>query len=334
MNIPLFSIIVPVYNTEKYISECIESILKQNFTDYELILVDDGSKDNSGEVCDKYAAVDQRVKVIHKENGGATSARKKGAESANGRYVITVDSDDSLTEGALDCLADIIIQYNPDAISFGFYRIWSDRQDTWLPTFRDGIYIDKKLDELKRIALYRKDMPFFTYGLSTGTCTQCVKSSFFKDKQRWVDEQIILGEDLCVTVPVVMESKSIYVLKQPLFLYRQLENSVSHTFRKNDIEDLKNLLKYLAPLAKKNEHDFQQQLAAYCLHRLHSSLSVFAKNALDYKTYKEMLLDISDELFDVLAHLRNEALSIKMFLILYAIKFKLWWLFWFFYRNK
>ena len=90
----LFSIIVPVYKAEKYISECVDSVLAQTFEDFELILADDGSPDRCPEICDEYAKKDSRIKVIHKENGGASSARNSGIDAACGEYIIFLDSDD------------------------------------------------------------------------------------------------------------------------------------------------------------------------------------------------------------------------------------------------
>ena len=91
---PKLSVIVPVFNTEKYLRECIESILNQTFTDFELILVDDGSTDKSGVICDEYAQLDDRIRIIHQENAGVTRARKRGVEIALGEYITFVDSDD------------------------------------------------------------------------------------------------------------------------------------------------------------------------------------------------------------------------------------------------
>ena len=91
---PKISVIVPVYNVEKYLHRCINSILAQTFTDFELLLIDDGSKDNSGAICDEYATRDSRVRVFHKENGGASSARNQGLDNASGEWIAFVDSDD------------------------------------------------------------------------------------------------------------------------------------------------------------------------------------------------------------------------------------------------
>ncbi len=114
METSLISIIVPVYNVEKYIRECLDSILAQSISSFELILVDDGSKDSSGEICEEYASRDKRVKVIHKENGGLSSARNAGMEIAKGEYVCFVDSDDGIKTDYLEKLYGAIASCGAD----------------------------------------------------------------------------------------------------------------------------------------------------------------------------------------------------------------------------
>lgn len=101
MNKPMISVIVPVYNAEKYLQRCVDSILKQSFTDFELLLIDDGSHDRSGELCDEYAEKDNRVRVFHKENGGVSSARNVGLDNALGDWLTFVDADDTLSRDFL-----------------------------------------------------------------------------------------------------------------------------------------------------------------------------------------------------------------------------------------
>ena len=98
------SVIVPVYNVEDYIRECLDSLINQTLTDIEIILVDDGSKDLSGTICDEYAKKDCRIKVIHKENGGQSSARNAGLKVSTGEYILFVDSDDYIVENTLETL--------------------------------------------------------------------------------------------------------------------------------------------------------------------------------------------------------------------------------------
>lgn len=119
----LISVIIPVYNAEKYLAKCIESILTQTYEKFELILVDDGAKDNSGKICDEYAAKDERIKVIHKKNGGVSSARNTGIESAKGEFIAFVDSDDWLEENSLEILHREITMENADLAAGAFVRI-------------------------------------------------------------------------------------------------------------------------------------------------------------------------------------------------------------------
>lgn len=124
---PKVSVIVPVYQAEKYIAECIESILAQTLTDFELILVDDGSEDNSGKICDEYADNDKRIKVIHKENGGVSLARNNGIENSKGEYICFVDSDDRIESTMLcDCVS-LIKETDADILRHGHMtELWKD----------------------------------------------------------------------------------------------------------------------------------------------------------------------------------------------------------------
>ena len=117
---PIISVIVPVYNVEKYVGRCIESILVQTFTDFELILVDDGATDNSGKICDQYAEKDDRIRVIHKENGGVSAARNSGIDYSSGEYIMFVDSDDYIDKPMLE---DMIRYSGSDMIISGLKYI-------------------------------------------------------------------------------------------------------------------------------------------------------------------------------------------------------------------
>lgn len=123
------SIIVPVYQVEKYLRQCIDSILAQTFTDFELILVDDGSKDQSGQICEEYARMDGRVQVIHKENGGLSDARNRGLDRVAGNYFMFVDSDDYIAPTMLECLYQNIVSAEADiAICNYLYFFENDRE--------------------------------------------------------------------------------------------------------------------------------------------------------------------------------------------------------------
>lgn len=123
---PVLSIITPVYKAEAYLNDCLDSILCQNFTDFELILVDDGSPDKSGEICDTYAAKDHRIRVIHKANGGASSARNTGVDAVCGRYVGWVDSDDRVAPEMFQTLISLIEEYDADIAECQYYEVKGD----------------------------------------------------------------------------------------------------------------------------------------------------------------------------------------------------------------
>lgn len=123
----MISVIVPVYNVEKYLHRCIDSILAQTYSDFELLLIDDGSKDSSGEICDEYTQKDTRVRVFHKENGGVSSARNMGLENAKGEYVTFCDSDDYVGEDWLDSYREVM-HANVDLAIQGYYIIDKEKK--------------------------------------------------------------------------------------------------------------------------------------------------------------------------------------------------------------
>ena len=118
----LISVVVPVYNVEKYIDKCINSIINQTYKNLEIILVDDGSPDNCGNICDEYAKKDNRIIVIHKENGGLSDARNTGIEVSKGKYITFIDSDDYISDNYVSFLYNLIIEYKAD-ISIGKHYV-------------------------------------------------------------------------------------------------------------------------------------------------------------------------------------------------------------------
>lgn len=124
------SVVIPVYNVEKYLNECVDSMLKQTYSSYEIILVDDGSTDSSGSICDEYAAKDNRISVIHKANGGLSSARNAGLEKAKGKYVYFLDSDDYIVEQAIKSLAEKAENDSSDIVFFDAVS-FADEEDNF-----------------------------------------------------------------------------------------------------------------------------------------------------------------------------------------------------------
>ncbi|NTJ52570.1 glycosyltransferase [Enterococcus faecium] len=133
------SIIVPVYKVEPYLRKCVDSILAQTFTDFEVILVDDGSPDNSGKICDEYASKDSRVRVIHKKNGGLSSARNAGIDVARGKYLGFVDSDDYIEKDMYELLYDNIVKEQADLSICGIYDVYEGKKPVNKPTIKKTV---------------------------------------------------------------------------------------------------------------------------------------------------------------------------------------------------
>ena len=121
---PLISVVIPVYNVEKYLKECVDSVLRQTYQSYEIILVDDGSTDRSGKICDRYTDIDSRIQVVHQVNGGLSAARNTGMDHATGEYIYFLDSDDYIEDYALESLMDCIRRDDPDFIFFDGYNFF------------------------------------------------------------------------------------------------------------------------------------------------------------------------------------------------------------------
>ena len=245
MSNPFFSVIVPVYNVEKYLAECIESILNQTFADFELILVDDGSTDNSPQICDGYAGKDQRIKVVHKRNGGHTSARKAGATIATGEYVVTVDSDDWIAKDLLKLLYDTVNKGSLDAVCYNYYTA-GDKLVQHKSKYAEGLYTENDIERIKEGFLYDSEVA----GLNGGTVpysiwTKAVKRNLYWDCQQLVPDDISKGEDLIFSLNLFERCDSIYMLDYFGYYYRTNQASIVHNYSIDDIKKLNRLVKLI-----------------------------------------------------------------------------------------
>lgn len=230
----LFSIIVPVYGVEKYISECLESILAQSFTDFELIAVDDGSKDGCPEILDSFAETDSRVRVIHKENGGLVSARKAGIEVANGDYIINVDGDDSVEPGYFEKAKALIAKYDPDIITFGLNYDYGDRKTPDLEMIPEGLYSESRLRTVTDSMLLTPDMRHMHYFL----WAKAFRKSLIKEIQTGADNRISMGEDVMCVIPAYCRAKSVYVSSEIVYNCRCRTDSMSRSYKASHFDDI------------------------------------------------------------------------------------------------
>ena len=186
---PAISIVVPVYKSERYLNQCIDSILNQTFLDYELILVDDGSSDNSPTICDSYAVKDNRIKVIHKENGGVTEARKTGCLHAKGDYITFIDSDDYIASDMLYKMIEKARETDADYVQTGFSYVWENKSLD--RTYNEIIF---SRDELRSGIIpdfiYMKDIPIPGYACGYICKKEIVDSVMIK-----IPSELVIKED-------------------------------------------------------------------------------------------------------------------------------------------
>lgn len=219
----MISIIVPVYNTEKYLDQCIQSILAQTYNDFELLLIDDGSTDSSGAICDKYAEQDSRVRVFHKENGGVSSARNLGLDNAKGEWITFVDADDELYIDALKVLAEISSSTFVDLVIAG-YDFYDDIEKKIIRTTSQPCQIS--LFYARDVALtriYQNKIGFWPWFI----CSKLFKTHIIRANNIYFNEHIAFSEDrLFILEYICAINNRIHFLSNPIYKYRKHENSV------------------------------------------------------------------------------------------------------------
>ena len=208
------SIIVPIYKVEKYLNKCIDSILAQTFTDFELILVDDGSPDNCGKICDEYAEKDSRIKVIHQVNSGVSSARNTGLKTAKGKYVGFVDPDDYLEPEFYEKMTNLITRDDTDLVICGVRKV-----------FEDGKCAVEKLTNNKVSAQNAINELFDVNGLNL---RPSVWNKLFKTEMiGCFDEKISVSEDLKFCVEYLLKCKNVSYIEQNLYNNVQRNGSLT-----------------------------------------------------------------------------------------------------------
>lgn len=214
------SIIVPIYNVEAELRKCVSSILAQTFKDIEVILVDDGSPDNCGAICDEFASKDNRVVVIHKENGGLVNARKSGLENSTGKFISYVDGDDWIEENFIQNLVDCQKKYDVDIVAAGFSKDIGNISDGHANVIPSGYY-----DKQKLIAeVYPKMIcagNYFYFGICSYVWNKLFKKELLWDSQMAVDPRISVGEDTSVVFSVLLKCNSLYISEDTSYHYYQ-----------------------------------------------------------------------------------------------------------------
>lgn len=219
--------IVPVYNKRDYLEQCIDSILLQTYEKIELVLVDDGSSDGSGEICDRYADEDERVRVLHQKNAGPTAAVVSGMRAASGDYYMFVDSDDYVDDKMLQKMTAYLTGQKGEVVCCN--HILEKRRET-VPVFslvKPGVYEGEKLKQkIKEELLGREERI-----IPMSRCMKLCEKSIFEGGEAFYDTQIRLGDDFHLMYPALLNSSRIVIMEQALFYhYRYVEDSIVHRY--------------------------------------------------------------------------------------------------------
>lgn len=221
---PLLSVIITIYNVEPHIKKCIESVLSQDYDNLEIILIDDGSKDNSGEICDEFVKQDNRVVVVHQENNGVSAARNHGISKASGEYIAFIDGDDYIDSMMYETLMSNIIKYNADISACGYHDVYANR----IISSQEEVVVDlfKKEDAIKLLFGKNDKIKVFTWN-------KVYKKRIFEKIKFPIGE---IYEDVAIILDILSECDRIVATNQPLYYYVHRDTSITkkqYTYKDN-----------------------------------------------------------------------------------------------------
>lgn len=251
--VPKISVTVPVYKAEAYLRKCIDSLLAQTLTDFELILVDDGSPDNSPMICDQYMYKDTRVRVIHQGNSGVSAARNSGIRHAQGDYLVFVDSDDYVDASYLEMLYKGF-DSDADIAICGYYTVWTNRPSS--------VHIDPT-----RPAEYAGDLSgvfknMIEHDLLYSPFNKMYKTKVLKNNHIFFDETMTLGEDLCFNIAYLHYCETCYLCNVPLYYYVKSNSTLSNNIPLNYFNIQKRLYETIGEfiISKQIKYEFSREL--------------------------------------------------------------------------
>ena len=240
----LLSVIITVYNEAKYVEECITSVINQTYKHLDIVIVDDGSNDGSSIICDSFLSKDNRIRVIHKPNGGSVSARKVGVIEARGKYITYIDGDDWLLPNHYEQIMSNI--NDSDIFAFGLSCVYSDdRIEKLTNEASNGVYADADLQALKSISLYSGKQGKF--GLLPSMCSKIFRTELIKNNMLNVNNDIRMGDDGACTFPSICDATKIIVDNEIFgYMYRKTKpNSITSSYSYLEFVRINNLFHVL-----------------------------------------------------------------------------------------
>lgn len=295
----MISIIVPVYNVEAYLKQCLDSIRTQTYKNFEVILVDDGSTDLCGKICDDYSKQDGRFKVVHKKNGGLMDAWKNGLEYANSDLIMFVDSDDWVEKNILEILYNEYLQTMADIVCCSFFHSFKDKEIADDHNVKPGYYDKKKMESNIFPVLINDGVPL-SRGVRICRWAKLIKKELLIRNLFWTDNQITIGEDLNIMFPVIMEASSIDILpKQYLYHYRANDASIMKRVSPDMFSKVELLYKKELEIATyyREIYDFTHQIEMdFC----DLSINIFVKEYIQNNSFENFMKAKSSRNYKVL----------------------------------
>ena len=338
MTKPSLSIVVPVYNTEKYLKRCMDSIMNQTLKDIEIIIVDDGSKEACAVLCDEISKTDSRIKVIHKENGGLGFARNTGLEAATGKYIGFVDSDDYIESTMYETLYNAAEKYNADlclsGISFVGGNMFSESGGDVKKSYFENETVFEKEDVKKLLLGVVGALPYepddSRYGVSV--CKNIFKASVIRERKiEFLSERKILSEDTLFMVDFIKSSQSAVGVPDSYYCYCRNEDSLSKSYNKERFEKsivfLNELEKRIADTIEKEEYKIYLDRLVQGFGRILCSQEImYARDKkIKFSHLKKRLKEIctQDKIQNVLKSYPWYKLPVKQAAFAFAMKYKL-----------
>ena len=295
------SIIVPVYNVQRYLDECVQSIVNQTFIDWECILVDDGSTDGSGAMCDEWAQKDSRIKVIHKENGGLGSARNAGIAEANGDFVAFVDSDDFVSENIFAFLLEKTSENDLDAVWCALYRFFDDDPGTASVRHIPNMFCSGSSCILNKMFLQIISADNFSTEIPGTMCAAVYKKSIISANNLSVpDSRLTNSEDNHFNLMFLPFCERVMWVDNPLYYYRNNTSSLSNSVSAGKVRAINNFARIAKELAEQHHLDENVILRKIKI-RTMVSFSRLVKKLADTSTLRSFKDNLSEfyEILDV-----------------------------------
>ena len=284
---PLVSVIIPVFRVEDYLNRCVESVCRQTYKTLEIILVDDGSDDNCPQMCDDWTKKDNRIKVVHKQNGGLSDARNAGMRVMTGEFVYFLDSDDYIVDNAIERMVSVITEKMADAVSFGYTKIDDDGKELSASSFTARIYsFSYEKDKLEFI--YKN---LLQYKLGWEAWNRMYRTSIIKENNLWFEpNKEIFAEDRCFNLYYTLCSKNIVCMPEKLHYYLIRSTSIMGKQKEWHINEAIALSKKVCELAKKKDYRIIVDKFDYVMLCIVANLVFFMKPE-EYGYYADKIQD-------------------------------------------